>query len=357
MCKSKKLSASHMRCWFAIVLLAAGLSATPASANVSCVAATSLVCSDSTLRELNDELAAREALLKRAAMHPAFRSELDGANEDWEVAIEDCAAAANAATCYGKRLTQRIAMFDLLKRLFAGPHLPQSVVKACTARGGPANACYDGLFAAADTVYAITARAFETSLATVNIQTPTAPDGGSQASTAEEAFRAWRTAECAALSQSPMIEQGEAGGLIACQIDLTWRELSGLVALLGRQPHWSERIPDYAPRIRACLDRGRDDDVDLRVIDIFVSDDGEIIRLMGSRGRYDCLSVAGTVSSFKPAKGRRARPGEGEAVFVPVQGLRPPERVLGAKARCYDTEAVIAAEARLSGWVAVSHCE
>ena len=154
-----------------------------------------------------------------------------------------------------------------------------------------------------------------------------------------------------------MTERGEAGGLIACQIDLTWRELSGLVAFLGRQPHWSERIPDYAPRIRACLDRGRDDDVDLRVIDIFSSDDGEIIRLMGSRGRYDCSSVAGTVSSFKPAKGRRARPGEGEAVFVPVQGLRPPERVLGAKAKCYDTEAVIAAEARLSGWVAVSHCE
>src|SRR5436190_20605342 len=99
-----------MRYWLAIVLLAAGLSAPPASANVSCVAATSLVCSDSTLRELNDELAAREALLKRAAMHPAFRSELDGANEDWETAIEDCAAAANAAACYGKRLTQRIAV-------------------------------------------------------------------------------------------------------------------------------------------------------------------------------------------------------------------------------------------------------
>src|SRR5262249_43482387 len=162
----------------------------------------------------------------------------------WEAAIEDCAAAANAAACYGKRLRQRIAVFDLLNRLFAGPHLPPSAVKACTARSGASSACYDGLFAAADTVYAITARRFETSLATINIQTPTAPDGGGEASTAEEAFRVWRTAECAALSQSPMIEQGEAGGLIACQIDLTWRELSGLVALLGRQPHWSERILD-----------------------------------------------------------------------------------------------------------------
>jgi hypothetical protein len=345
-----------MKNWFAMLLLASGLMSAPAAANVSCEGANSLVCADGALRDLNEALAAREALLKTAAMHPAFRSELDGANEDWLAAIEDCAAAANAAACYGKRLTQRIAVFDLLNRLFAGPHLPRSAVKACTARGGASKTCYDGLFAAADTVYAITARAFETSLAAVNIQTPTAPDGGSQASTAEEAFRVWRNAECAALSQSPMIEQGEAGGVIACQIDLTWRELASLAALLGRRPHWSERILDHAPRIRACLDKGRDDDVDMRVIDIFMADDGEVIRLMGSRGRYDCQAIAGTVSSFAPAPSRSARPGESEAVFVPVQGLRPPEQVLASKAGCYETEAVIAAEARLSGWVAVSHC-
>ncbi|WP_119390680.1 hypothetical protein [Taklimakanibacter lacteus] len=346
-----------MKILFAMLLLAGSFLATPAAANVSCDGAATLVCTDSALRALNEDLGAREALLKAAAMHPAFRSELAEANEDWEAAIEDCAASANAAACYGKRLTQRIAVFDLLKRLFAGPHLPQSAVEACSARGAASNACYDGLFAAADTVYAITARAFQTSLAAVNIQTPTAPDGGTQASTAEEAFRAWRTAECAALSQSPMIEQGEAGGVIACQIDLTWRELSGLAALLGRQPHWSERIPDYAPRIRACLDRGRDDDVDLRVVDIFMSEDGEVIRLMGSRGRYDCSALAGTISSFAATQGRSVRPGEGEAAFIPVQGLRPPEQVLAAKAGCYETQAVIVAEARLSGWVAVSHCE
>ncbi len=329
----------------------------PAHANVSCEDANSLVCSDAGLRDLNDELQAREALLAAAPMHQAFRGELQDANEEWAAALEDCAQAGNQSACYGKRLTQRIAVFDLLNRLFAGPRLPKSAAKSCSARGEASNACYDRLFAAADTVYAIAARAFETSLAAINIQTPTAPDSGGRAATAEEAFRAWRTAECATLSQSPMTGQDGAGGVIACQIDLTWRELSDLAALLGRKPHWSERIADYAPRIRACLDKGRDDDVDLRVIDVFMADDGEIIRLMGSRGRYDCAAIADTVSSFTPAQARSARPAEGEAVFIPVQGLRAPESLLAEKAHCYEIEAVIAAEARLSGWVAVSHCK
>lgn len=350
-----------MRRLLAAALLLGGLASPPNAAEQGCDPPTSMICTDAQLRALKDELDARAELIAEAPMHQAFRSELDAANNEWEAAIDDCAAATNAAFCYRRRLEQRIAVLDLLKRLFAGPHLPQSAVKACTARGDPTSACYEGLFAAADTVYAIAARAFETSLAAVNIQTPTVPDGASEASSAEEAFRTWRTAECKALSQSPMIEQGEAGGLLACQIQLTWKELATLAELLGRKAHWSERVLDYAPRFRACFDRGRDEDVDLRIIDVFSGDAGEVIRLMGSRGRYDCSAVETTVSSFLPTQSRIRRPGEAVAIFVPVQGARPPEAVLaaagGKKAACYETQAIIAAEARLSGWIAVSHCD
>lgn len=350
-----------MKRLFAALLVFCGLLSHEARANVDCdLSPTSLVCTDAQLRALNDGLAARETLIAQARMHQAFRSELEAAKTEWEMALDDCASAGNAASCYRRRLEQRMAVLDLLKRLFAGPHLPPSAVKACASRGGDADACYDSLFAAADTVYAIAARAFETSLAAVNIQSPTATDGASEAASAEDAFRAWRTAECKALSQSPMTEQGT-GGLVACQIELTWRELATLAALLGRKPHWSERVLDYAPQFRACLDKGREDDVDLRIIDVFTGDAGEVIRLMGSRGRYDCSAVAAIVSSFEPAQSHSARPGEAEAVFVPVQGARPPEAVLsasgGRKAECYDTQAIIAAEARLSGWIAVSHCD
>lgn len=350
-----------MKHLFAAAFLLSSLAWPSVAAEVGCDPPTSMVCTDAQLRVLKDELDARQELIAQAPMHQAFRSEFEAANTEWEAAIDDCVAATNPGFCYRRRLEQRIDMLGLLKRLFAGPHLPRSAVKACTSRGEPSNACYDGLFAAADTVYAITARAFETSLAAVNIQTPTAPDGASEASSAEEAFRTWRTAECKALSQSPMVDQGEAGGLLACQIQLTWKELSTLAELLGRKAHWSERIRDYAPRFRACFDRGREDDVDLRIIDVFASDAGEIIRMRGSRGRYDCAAVAETVSSFLPTQSQSVRPGEAEAVFVPVQGSRPPEAVLaasgGRKADCYETQAVIAAEARLSGWIAVSHCD
>jgi hypothetical protein len=350
-----------MRRLIAAALMSCGLASPLAAAEMACDPPTSMVCTDAQLRALKDELAAREELIADAPMHQAFRSELEAANTEWEAAIDDCAAADNSGFCYRRRLEQRIAVLDLLKRLFAGPHLPKSAVRACTARGEPQASCYENLFASADTVYAIAARAFETSLAAVNIQTPTVPDGASEASSAEEAFRTWRTAECKALSQSPMVEQGEAGGLLACQIQLTWKELTTLAELLGRRPHWSERVLDYAPRFRACFDRGREEDVDLRVIDVFASDAGELIRMMGSRGRYDCAAVETTVSSFLPAQAHAARPGEAEAVFVPVQGSRPPESVLssagGRKADCYETQAVIAAQARLSGWVAVSHCD
>jgi hypothetical protein len=118
---------------------------------------------------------------------------------------------------------------------------------------------------------------------------------------------------------------------------------------------------DYAPSFRACLDRGREEDVDLRIIDVFMDDGDEVIRLMGSRGRYDCSAIGETVSAFVPVQSRSARPGEAEAIFIPVQGQRTPESVLassgGRKADCYETRAVIAAEARLSGWIAVSHCD
>jgi uncharacterized protein len=350
-----------MRTLLAASLLLCGLAASASAAGQNCDPPTSLMCTDGALRALKDELESRQKLVDEAPMYKAFRSELEGANMEWEAALDDCASAGNAAQCYRKRLEQRIAVLDLLKRLFAGPHLPKSAVLTCTARGEPTASCYKRLFAAADTVYAIAANAFETSLAAVNIQTPTAPGGASEASSAEEAFRAWRTAECTALSQSPMTDRGETGGILACEIDLTWRELASLADLLGRRPHWSERILDYAPRLRACFDRGRDEDVDLRVIDVFPSDEGEIIRLMGSRGRYDCLAVESTVSSFLPSQDGMARPGEAEAIFVPVQGLRRPEAVLaspgGKKADCYETQAIIAAEARLSGWIAVSHCD
>lgn len=345
----------------AAILLAGGLHSGPAAAAVSCDVGASLVCTDPALLALNADLAAREALLARAPMHPAFRGELEAANSEWEADIEDCAATSNAAACYRKRLTQRVAVLALLNRLFAGPHLPGDAVKACAARGQAFASCYETLFAAADTVYAITARAFETSLAAVNIQTPTAPDGGSQAAIAEDAFRAWRTARCTALGQSPMVERGAAGGVIACQVELTWRELATLADLLGRKPHWSERIAEYAPGFRACLDKGREEDVDLRIIDVIPSDGGEVIRLMGSRGRYDCTAVGETVSAFAPAGSRTARPGEAEAIFVPVQGQRRPDTVLagpgGRPADCYETQAVIAAEARLSGWIAASLCD
>lgn len=350
-----------MKALFAALFFLAGV-ATPLCAEAQdCAPPTSILCTDAQLHALKNELAARQNLVDEAPMHKAFRGELEVANSEWGAALDDCAAATNATLCYRKRLQRRIAVLDLLERLFAGPHLPSSAVKACTARAGPVGACYENLFAAADTVYAIAANAFETSLAAVNIQTPTAPDGASEASSAEEAFRRWRTAECQALSQSPMTKQGEAGGLLACEVELTWKELATLAELLGRRPHWSERVPDYAPRFRACLDRGRDEDADLRVTDVFPGAAGEIIRLVGSRGRYDCLAIETTVSSFSPPQDRRARPDEGEAVFIPVQGSRPPEAVLslpgGKTAGCYETHAVIAAEARLSGWVAVSHCD
>ncbi len=350
-----------MRLLLAAALLLGGLAEVLSAAKSPCDPPTSIVCTDAQLRELKDELDALQTLIDETPMHQAFRSELEAANTEWEAAIDDCAVPTDAAVCYRGRLEQRIAVLDLLIRLFAGPHLPKSAVKACRARGEPVSSCYEGLFAAADTVYAITASAFETSLAAVNIQTPTAPDGASEASSAEEAFRTWRTAECKALSQSPIIEQGEAEGLLACEIELTWRELATLAELLGRRPHWSERVIDYAPRFRACFDRGRDEDVDLRVIDVFAGNAGEIIRLMGSRGRYDCSAIETTVSSFLPSQSDTVRPGEGEAIFIPVQGSKPPGAMLtsigGTKPDCYETQAIIAAEARLSGWIAVSHCD
>jgi hypothetical protein len=223
-------------------LLLGALTAPLSAVEPACDPPISIICTDAQLRALMNELYARQALIDETPMHQAFRSELDAANTEWQAAIDDCDAAANAAFCYRRRFEQRIAVLDLLKRLFAGPHLPTSAVMACWARGGPAGSCYESLFAAADTVYAITASAFVTSLAAVNVRTPTAPDVASETSSTEEAFRTWRTAECKTLSQSPIIEQGEAGGVLACEIELTCKELATLAELLSRRPHsWTTR--------------------------------------------------------------------------------------------------------------------
>src|SRR5262245_33292100 len=144
-----------MKFLFAMVFLLGSAAVLPAAADINCARPVSMVCADPQLRELNDELAAREKLIDEAAMHQAFRNEIESANTEWEAAIDDCTAAANVASCYRRRLEQRIAVLDLLKRLFTGPHLPRSAIRACRAQGGEANSCYEGLFSAADTVYAI----------------------------------------------------------------------------------------------------------------------------------------------------------------------------------------------------------
>jgi hypothetical protein len=149
---------------------------------------------------------------------------------------------------------------------------------------------------------------------------------------------------------------------VSCEARLTWRELEELAGLLGREAHWSERIDEIAPGIRACLDRGRDEDVELRVIDVFDKEtEGRIVRLLGSRGRYDCVANGGIVAEFSPIAANSVRAGEGTAIFIPVQGLRSPQELLatmpGRGADCFETSAIIQAGAKLSGWIALSRCD
>ena len=79
---------------------------------------------------------------------------------------------------------------------------------------------------------------------------------------------------------------------------------------MGRDRHWSENLGDYAPAIRACFDRLRDQDVELRVIDIRPREEGELsIRILGSRGGYDCTAIGQTVGGIEPVllQGRSRR--------------------------------------------------
>ena len=115
------------------------------------------------------------------------------------------------------------------------------------------------------------------------------------------------------------------GSVVACQAAFTLRETADLLALMGRDRHWSENLADYAPAIRACLDRLRDQDVELRVIDIRPREEGERkIRILGSRGGYDCAAMGETASGIGPVSLKDGHAGAGDAIFVPVAGTRPP---------------------------------
>jgi hypothetical protein len=294
-------------------------------------------------------------------MHPALRGEIKQSEEDWRAGLAECDTSKDITACYRTRLQQRLAVMALLSRLFAGPHLVNDPAQGCAAQKRDIRRCVDEAFTTADIAYGIMARALATSLSTVDIQSTSSQDGGSVAVRAEDAFRAWRSAECQLLELSPLVEK-RSGGAVSCEVAHTWREVAELASLLGRAAHWSEQIDEIAGGVRACLDRGRDEDVELRVIDVFRDDEaGQIIRLLGSRGRYDCVATGNVASEFSPVPAKASRPGEGAAIFVPVRGLRSPQDVLATmpnrSADCYETAAVIQADARLSGWIALSRCD
>lgn len=330
----------------------------PASSSVKC--GQDPICQDSELSGINREIARREQVLAGAAMHPALRGEIGQSDEDWQEGLADCAGLKNSKSCYQIKLQQRLGVMALLTRLFGGPHLAGDPANACAAQRREIQKCADEMFTAADTAYGIMARALATSLATIDLQNTASPDGGSIAEKAEETFRGWRSAECQTLELSPIVKKGQ-GGTVSCEARLTWHELEQLAGLLGREAHWSERVEEIAPGIRACLDRARDEDVELRVIDVFDDTEGRIVRLLGSRGRYDCVSSGGIATEFSPIAASFVRPGEGTAIFIPVQGLRSPQDLLATMpargADCYETSAIIQAGAKLSGWIALSRCD
>ena len=350
-------------CGAALLFTVALLWIAPSHPTFSAVACddAELVCKDAELAGINETIAVREQLLAGAAMHQALRGEIEQSDEDWRAGVADCEAIKDAKACYRVRLQQRLAVVTLFSRLFAGPHLVNDPARACAAQRRDIKRCVDDTFTAADTVYGIMARALAASLSTIDIQSTSSQDGGSVAERAEDAFRAWRSAECRLLELSPIVET-RSGGAVSCEAALTWREVEELAGLLGRAAHWSEQIGETAGGIRVCLDRGRDEDVELRVVDIFRDDEaGQIVRLLGSRGRYDCVVTGNVASEFSPVPAKASRPGEGAAVFVPVQGLRSPQDVLATMpdkgADCYETSAIIQADARLSGWIALSRCD
>jgi hypothetical protein len=332
----------------------------PATAAVKCSEAEA-VCKDRLLSDVNKAISRRERILAGAAMHPALRGEIGQSDEDWREGLAECATTKDSKSCYRTKLRQRLGVMTLLNRIFAGPRLADDPARACAAQRREILKCADETFTAADTVYGIMARALATSLAAIDIQNTASPDGGSVAERAEDAFRSWRSAECQTLELSPLVEK-RPGGAVSCEAALTWHETEELAGLLGRTAHWSEQIEEIAAGVRACLDRGRDEDVELRVIDVFNDDAvGRIIRLLGSRGRYDCVAAGNVAAEFSVVPAKTSRPGEGSAVFIPVQGLRSPQELLATMpdkgSDCYETSAVIQAGARLSGWIALSRCD
>ena len=348
-----------------VLILLLGLMAAPVRAQtVDCVGddwATDRICADPELRELDQRLAARLGQVLEATRKKTLRSLIGTAQEDWAATLDTCRSAGDPKPCLTRRIARRLDALTLLWRLLAGPSAPPDPTRTCASgeRAKRTEACLDSFLAAADVGYSLVADAFELSLATVNIQAA-GPDGGASANKAAEAFRDYRTAACAVRALSPMVAAGK-GSIVACEAALTLRETADLIALMGRDHHWSENLADHAPAIRTCLDRLRDQDVELRVIDIRAQEEGElVIRVLGSRGGYDCAAIGETVSGIEPVPLKDGHAGAGDAIFVPVAGTRAPQDLLatplGSEAACYDVDAAMVAPARLSGWVATSRC-
>jgi len=319
------------------------------------------ICADPELLALNERIDGRLHQVMEATRKKTLRSLIETAQADWADTLDTCRSAGDPKPCLARRMARRLDALTLLWRIMAGPSVPPDPARTCNdgERAKRREACLDSFLAASDVAYSLISDALELSLATVNIQA-SGPDGGSSAHEAAEAFRNYRTAACAVRVLSPLADTDK-GGVVACQAALTLRETSDLLALMGRDRHWSENLSDYAPAIRACLDRLRDRDVELRVIDIRAGEEGERkIRILGSRGGYECVAIGETTAEIESVPARDGRAGAGDAIFVPVAGTRPPQDLLatplGGEAPCFDIDAAIVAPARLSGWVATSRC-
>ena len=354
--------------WARIVLLAIALgftTATAAAVGIECAAgswAAERICADPDLSALNARLAERSEQVAAAARKKTLRALIEMAGDDWAATLETCQTAENPKPCLERRMRRRIDTLSLMGRLLAGPALPPDPVRSCSGDRKPKEtaACLDSLFAAADTAYALFADALEVSLAAVNTQVSTGRDGGGTANQAAEAFRDYRAAACALRALSPLADEG-GKGIVACQTMLTLRETADIVTLLGREPHWSDLLDEVAPAMRACLDKLREHDVELRVVDIRTAAEGErVIRVMGSRGAYDCTAIGETAAGIDSASAADRRANQAAAIFIPVAGARAPEEVLAVtpdiEPACYDVTAAIVARVRLSGWIATSRC-
>jgi hypothetical protein len=354
--------------WARIVLLAVSLcfcAATARAVGIECSGgswAAGRICADPDLSALNARLAERSEQVIAAAHKKTLRALIEVAEDDWSTTLDSCRTAENPTRCLERRMRRRIDALTLMGRLLAGPAIPPDPVRSCGGDRKPKEiaACLESLFAAADTAYALFADALEVSLAAVNMQVSTGRDGGGTANQAAEAFRNYRAAACALRALSPLADDG-AKGILACQTALTLRETADILALLGRDRHWSESLDEVAPAMRACLDKLRELDVELRVIDIRTAAEGErVIRVMGSRGAYDCTAIGETAAGIESASVQDRRANQAAAIFIPVAGARAPQEVLAVmpdiEPACYDVAAAIVARVRLSGWIATSRC-